>query len=157
MLALVFDAMILQQCRDVAGTRQHAEEGVSLATELALGPWLAWGTALRGWAIAAEGRTEEGIADLRQAVAGWTAAGVGGLRPYFLALLAEVYTKAGQRDRALATLAEAFEVTEQTREGYVHIGSRANCWPIPLRLRPPLKSPSRLPGARKRSPSSFEP
>ena len=118
-LALVFDAMILQQCRDVAGTRQHAEEGVSLATELALGPWLAWGTALRGWAIAAEGRTEEGIADLRQAVAGWTAAGVGGLRPYFLALLAEVYTKAGQRDRALATLAEAFEVTEQTREGYV--------------------------------------
>jgi serine/threonine protein kinase/predicted ATPase len=118
-LALVFDAMILQQCRDVNGTRHHAEEAVSLATDLALGPWLAWGTALRGWATAAEGRAEEGIADLQQAVAGWTAAGVGGLRPYFLALLAEVYTKTGQRDRAVATLAEAFAVTRQTREGYV--------------------------------------
>jgi adenylate cyclase len=118
-LALAFDAMVHQHCRDVKSTRQRAEEAVSLATEAALGAWLAWGTALRGWAIAAEGRPEEGIADLQQALAGWTAAGVGGLRPYFLTLLADAYAKAGERSQALATVAEALTITDRTGEGYM--------------------------------------
>jgi adenylate cyclase len=103
----------------VKRTRQRAEEVVSLATEVALDAWLAWGTALRGWAIAAEGRPDEGIADLHQAVAGWTAAGVGGLRPYFLTLLADAYAKAGERSQALATVAEALTITDRTGEGYM--------------------------------------
>ena len=119
-LALVFDAMVCRYCRDAERTRIDAEEAMSLANELALGPWLAWATALRGWAAAEGGRIEAGVADVEQAVAGWTAANVGGLQPYFLSTLAEVYGKAGQRDRALATLAEALAITARTREGFAH-------------------------------------
>jgi len=119
-LALVFDAMVFQHCRDADRVRADAEEAMALAGELALGPWLAWATALRGWALAEAGRADEGIDDLQRASARWTGAGIGGLRPYFLWLLADARAKAGRRDEALATLEEALAITERTREGYAH-------------------------------------
>ena len=119
-LALVFDAMVHQHCRDADRARVDAEEAMALARESSLGPWLAWATALRGWSLAEAGRADEGVDDLQRAVAGWIAAGVDGLRPYFLFLLADAYAKAGRRDRALRTLAEALTITQRTREGYAH-------------------------------------
>jgi len=119
-LSLVFDAMVFQHGRDAGRVRADAEEAMALAGELALGPWLAWATALRGWALAEAGRADEGIDELQRAVAGWTAAGIGGLRPYFLSLLADACAKAGRRDQALDTLADALAITERTREGYAH-------------------------------------
>jgi predicted ATPase len=77
---------------------------------------LPWGAALRGWALAEQGQAEEGIAQLRQAIADWRAAGSRALVPYFLGLLAEAYARMGRADEGLITLAEALAITEQTHE-----------------------------------------
>jgi predicted ATPase len=117
-LALLFGATVRQFCRDARGTCEQAEAAIAIATQ-ELSPWLAWGMVLRGWALAEQGQTEEGIAQLCQGIAGWRAAGIRCLEPYFLSLLVEAYMRTGQEEEALTTLAEALAVTEQTREGYV--------------------------------------
>jgi predicted ATPase len=117
-LALIFEAVVHQFCRDAERARQQAEAAIALATEQEHASWLAFGTALRGWALTQQGQAEEGIVQLRQGVAGWGAACLGCLHPYFLALLAEAYARIGQREEALTTLAEALAITEQTHEGF---------------------------------------
>jgi predicted ATPase len=64
-----------------------------------------------------QGTADEGIAELRQGVADWRAMGLV-FRPHFLFLLAESYARIGQVEEALATLAEALAITEQTHEGF---------------------------------------
>jgi predicted ATPase len=117
--ALIFDAMVHQHRRESQHTRQQAQTAVALATEQELAQWLVWGTALRGWALVEQGESEEGIAQLRQSIAGWRAIAAGALTPYFLALLADAHARIGQAADALATLAEALAITEQTHEGYM--------------------------------------
>jgi len=117
--AMVFNAMLHQNRRDAQRTRQEAEAAIALATEQELASWLPWATVLLGWALTEQGQAEEGIAQLRQAIAGWRAGGGGALTPYFLALLADAYAKKGQAEEGLATIAEALAITEQTGEGYV--------------------------------------
>ena len=62
---------------------------------------------MRGWALAEQGQSEEGIAQMRQGLAAWQATGAELGRPYLLALLAEAYGKAGQAEEGLSVLAEA--------------------------------------------------
>ena len=66
---------------------------IALSTEQGFPFWLAWGTILRGWALAEQGQGEEGIAQIRQGLAAYRATGAELWRPYFLALLAEAYGK----------------------------------------------------------------
>jgi predicted ATPase len=117
--ALTFDATVHQLRRDVERTRHQAEAAMALAAEHELAPWLAWATVLRGWAIAGQGQADDGIAQMHQGIAGWRAGGSGCLTPYFLALLAETYAKAGCSEDGLTTLGEALAITAQTREGLV--------------------------------------
>ena len=80
---------------------------IALSTEQGFPFWLAWGTILRGWALAEQGQGEEGIAQMRQGLAAYRATGAELCRPYFLALLAEAYGKVGQAEEGLTVLAEA--------------------------------------------------
>src|SRR2546422_407419 len=70
---------------------------------------------------------DEGIAQLREAIARWRTVTAGCLVPYFLALLADAYATTGQTEEALTALAEALAVTERTPEGSVRAG------PYPLK------------------------
>ena len=77
--------------------------------------WVAWGTILRGWALAKQGQGEEGMAQMRQGLA---AGGPRGQRlpwPYFLALLAEAYGK-GQTERGAARAGRGAGVVDKTGE-----------------------------------------
>src|SRR5205823_910923 len=76
------------------------------------------GTVLRGWALADQGQVEEGISQMRQGLATCQAIGIGIFHSYFLALLAEVYGKAGQAEDGLATLAEALTVVDKSGERF---------------------------------------
>jgi predicted ATPase len=118
-LALVFNAVLHQHRRDAQRTRRQAEAAIALATEQELASWLPWAAALRGWALVELGQADEGIAQLREAIARWRTVTAGCLVPYFLALLADAYATMGRAEEALATLAEALAITEQTHEGYV--------------------------------------
>jgi predicted ATPase len=61
---------------------------------------------------------EEGIAQMRQGMTAWQATGAEVDRPYYLALLAEGYGKAGRAEEGLHILAEALAVTDAIEERY---------------------------------------
>jgi predicted ATPase len=73
---------------------------------------LAQGTILRGWALAMQGRGEEGIAQMHQGLAALRATGAGGGN--WLAPLAEAYGKEGQPEEGLRVLAEELVLVEKT-------------------------------------------
>jgi predicted ATPase len=79
---------------------------------------MAFGTMVRGWALAEQGQVEEGIAQMRQSLVAFQAMGTEVQRPHFLALLAEAHTKKGQIEEGRAALAEALALVDKTGERY---------------------------------------
>jgi predicted ATPase len=77
---------------------------------------LALGTALRGWAFPAWQQGLTGIAQIHAGLGAWRATGAELLRSYFLALLAEAYSKAGQVKEGLNVLDEALATMHNTGE-----------------------------------------
>ncbi|NNG06407.1 MAG: hypothetical protein HKM90_01630 [Desulfobacteraceae bacterium] len=77
---------------------------------------MAYGTLLRGWAIAAQGEGAEGIAQVRQGVVAHQATGAELHVPYFLSLLAEAYGEVGQPEEGLTLLVEALDRVNKTEE-----------------------------------------
>jgi tetratricopeptide (TPR) repeat protein len=115
--ALIFDAMFHLHRRDAQRSRTSAEAAVALATEQELVPLSAWARVLRGSALVEQGTVVEGIAELREGIAGWRAMGLV-FQPHFLFLLAKSHARIGQVEEALTTIAEALAITAQTHEGY---------------------------------------
>ncbi len=113
-LALYRAATLHQLRREVQLTRERVEAVMALSAEQGFPLWLTWGTVLRGWALAVQGQGEEGIAQMRQGLAASQAIGAELFRPYYLALLAEVYGKEGQAEDGLAALAEALDIVRRT-------------------------------------------
>ncbi|MCY1254236.1 TOMM system kinase/cyclase fusion protein [compost metagenome] len=117
-LGLVFAAE-MHQCRHEAQlTREYAEAVITLSTEQGFPFWLPWGTVLRGWALAEQGNFEDGIAQIRQGLTAYQATGAEWGRPYFLALLAQIYEKARRAEAGLDVLAEALTTADITGERY---------------------------------------
>ncbi|MBI3799046.1 MAG: AAA family ATPase [Deltaproteobacteria bacterium] len=110
-------AAILHQFRwERQAAQERAEAAITLSTEQGFPLWLAWGTGLRGWALAEQGWGEEGIAQMRQSLAANRAIGAELGRTYLLALLAEAYGKAWQTEEGLTVLLEALAAVENTGE-----------------------------------------
>ena len=74
---------------------------------------VARGTILRGWALAAQGQWEEGVAQMRQGLVALQAVGIELARPYALALLAEAYESMGQAAEGLRLLGEALALAHK--------------------------------------------
>jgi hypothetical protein len=81
---------------------EHYEAAVALCAEQGFADWLLWGTLGRGGALAEQGRTDEGIAQMRDALAAMPSRGQEIGRSADLAGLAAAYGKAGRTDGALA-------------------------------------------------------
>ena len=79
-------AFVSQFRRDVQAVYEHAEAAVALSTEQGFPLWAAWGTSLRGWALAMQGQGAEGMAQVRQGIAAWQATGAAVDRPILLHL-----------------------------------------------------------------------
>lgn len=75
---------------------------------------LAEGTIWRGWALVEQGKEEEGIAEIRQGMAAWRAAGSEVTQSCYLALLTEVCGKLGQAEEGLTALAEGLALANKT-------------------------------------------
>ena len=73
--ALSFAARLHQFRREGQAAQERAEAVITLSTEQGFPYWLAWGTILRGWALAEQGQGEEGIAQMRQGLAAYRATG----------------------------------------------------------------------------------
>jgi predicted ATPase len=104
--------------REALATQERAEAAMALASAQGLPQWLTVGQLLRGWALAMQGQAEEGIAQMRPALAAWRAMGSGLAVSHYLVLLAEAYGRAGQAEGGLRLLAEALVHVDTTGEAY---------------------------------------
>ena len=112
-------AAALAQYRGAAQqTRVYAEALLALAREQGLVFWAAIGLCFQGWAVAAQGQTDDGIARLRQSLAEVHATGAALNRPRALGLLADIYWHTGQATEGLLALDEALTVVNRTGERY---------------------------------------
>jgi predicted ATPase/class 3 adenylate cyclase len=111
-------AHVSQYRRDVPAVHEHAEAAVALATAQGFSYWEAWGTSMRGWALALQGQGEAGLAQLRQGLAAQRATGAAVAVPYLCTLLAEVCDHLGHTEDGLQALAEAHTLVEQQGERY---------------------------------------
>ena len=110
-------AAVLSQCqRDVTATHVHADTVIAVAAEQGLVHRGGHGGLLRGWALAMQGDAVAGVAQIRQGITVSQGEGLNLFCPYFLALLAEAYSLAGQPDTGLQVLAEALTLVVETEE-----------------------------------------
>jgi class 3 adenylate cyclase/predicted ATPase len=109
----VFAAIVSQLHRDVPAVHEHAEAAAALSTEQEFPLWTAWGTSLRGWAVALQGQGDEGLAQVRQGIAAGRATGTALLVPYLCTVLADVSANLGHTAEGLQALAEAHTLVEQ--------------------------------------------
>ena len=92
---------------------KKAKQGIALATEQRFPFWAAALMMYRGWALAAQGQSEEGLADLAQGMADLEATGARN-NVNFLTLLADEQQKAGLTAEAAATITRAVERVKST-------------------------------------------
>jgi predicted ATPase len=106
----------IHQCRqEYTLTRQWAEATIALATKQGFSYRAAVGRVLRGWALAAQGQGQEGLAELREGLAHCLAAGAKIDHPYFLALLAEACSRGARVEEGLQVLDEALALVRDSR------------------------------------------
>src|SRR5262249_14603023 len=94
--ALNWAALFHQLRREARCTQERAEAAISVAKGQGFPLWSAIGSILRGWALAQQGKTQEGIEQMHQGMQAFRATGAEYLRPYLLALLAEAHGTMGE-------------------------------------------------------------
>jgi predicted ATPase len=114
-LAQEFCAWVHQHRRDPTLTRFWAEADVALCEEQELSFFfLARAKVLLGWALAEEGRVEDGRTQIQEGIAGYRTTGAELEIPYWLSLLAEAQGRTRQPEEALRTLTEAMRGMQQS-------------------------------------------
>jgi predicted ATPase len=114
-LAHAYAALMRQFRGDRSASRAHAESVIDLSSRYGFAYYREWSTIIQGWA-ASEERPHEGVAMIRGGLANLRALGAETRRPYYLALLAEALTSAGQRDEARAILDAALATAGQNSD-----------------------------------------
>ena len=108
------DMMTLHKLREeAAATQKWAEAALAIVTEQGFGQYLGTVTFTRGWALAAQGRHEEGMAQMRQGLAARRAIGARLTLAEYSARLGEAYGRIGQVEEGLRLLAEALAVVDK--------------------------------------------
>ncbi|MBV8359126.1 MAG: AAA family ATPase, partial [Deltaproteobacteria bacterium] len=117
--ALVHVLYIHRFAYEVKETEERAKELVALSTEHGFPITLAAGAAHLGWALAEQGRGEEGSIHIRQSIDTWRATGSTlFFQPFLLAMLAEAYGKVGSSEEGLTVLDEALAIANNTGERF---------------------------------------
>ena len=112
--ALSWAAALYQLRGEAEPCHERAEAALTIANEQVIPFFGAHGMVLGGWALAKQGRTEEGLARLRSGIDAYRAIGAKIEEIHWLALLVEICRETGRTEEALSTLRQAFAVTEET-------------------------------------------
>jgi predicted ATPase len=117
-ITLATVALLQQMRRDEEGPLEHLQASMALATEHGFPYLRAVGTVLQGWALTRVGQVAEGLAQMHAGLAVLRAMEAEILRPYLLALLADICRRSGQIEAGLDTLEEALVTVEQHTERF---------------------------------------
>jgi len=112
--SLSFTGIVHQVRREKELTLGWAEKTIQLATEQEFPTWKTVGQILRGWVLAVQGQSKEGISLIQQGIASWRAIGAEISVPTFLSFLADAYRENGVPQKGLEVLIEAFAVARRT-------------------------------------------
>jgi predicted ATPase len=107
-----------QLLRDQKAVLKQAETCVTLSTNWGFNLLVAFATVTGGWALATQGQGEEGMIQMRKGMVDYSAMGTEIWRPYFFALLAEVYGKTEQIEEGIAALGDGLAVLHKTGERF---------------------------------------
>jgi predicted ATPase len=113
-LALSGAAIFHQFRREVRAAQERAAAALSVAQEQGFLLWSVMGSMLRGWALAQQGKVQEGIEQMHQGLTTYHATGGKVTRSYFLALLAEAHGTLGDPEAGLTVLTEALSLADKT-------------------------------------------
>ena len=111
-LTLVARTWVLRRDRQAVNAR--IDELITLCDGYGFTSYLALSRIVHGWLLTEEGGQEEGIEQMCQQLLAWRATGAESARPYYLALLAETYGKAGAPAAGLAVLTECWPWMDKT-------------------------------------------
>jgi len=115
-IALDFAAWLHQLSGERQKTQEFAREAIALSVENEFVFWILMGTILQGWALTEGDKIADGVAQMSQGLATYQATGAEIMRPYYLALLAEVSGKEGRVEEGLSLLGEALGAVGKSRE-----------------------------------------
>jgi predicted ATPase len=96
--------------------QEWAEEAIARSTEHGLAFFLTAGFIHHGWALAQQGRTEEGLAQIHKGLTASRATGTEAYRASYLGILAGAHRAAGQPEEGLTVVTEALTVVDKTGE-----------------------------------------
>jgi predicted ATPase len=115
---LHYDTLVCQLRRDAPAARDQADAALTVATAQSFALAQATGLIMRGWAIAGQEHSPEGLVQIRQGLDLYRSTGAEYQRPHYLTLLAEASGLLGQPEGGLAVLDEALTLIEKTGERY---------------------------------------
>ena len=111
--AKVFVGYLCQFRREARAAQENAESAIALCAEHGLTNFLAWATIIRGWAMAEQGRSEEGVAQIQEGMVALRATGAELTRPRDLCFLAKACMEASCLDDGLSALSEALLAADE--------------------------------------------
>jgi predicted ATPase len=121
--AEAFMAYLRLYRREPSDSLEPASRFAALCIEHGFSGFSAQIPIFRGWAMAAQGRNDEGITLMRDSLAAMRAVGMELARPMFVTRLAEAYIQIGRFDEARSALDEALAAA-QAREDRQHEAER---------------------------------
>ena len=121
-LALGQTALFHGNRRDWKIAQETAEEMKAVAAEHGLVNWSVFGMMIRGWALTAQGRGEEGLEETAQGMSDGQASGIQLFGPFVLSIMAQGYGQIGKPEDGLNMLAMASAMIEQTGERWYEAG-----------------------------------
>jgi predicted ATPase len=113
--ACVGAAIISQLRRDGSAVHEQADAAVTLSTEQGFPLWVAYGTSLRGWALAVQGQGEVGRVQVHQGIIASRATGAALFAPFYCTMLADVAVHLGHTADGLQALTEAHALGSSRR------------------------------------------
>jgi len=109
-------SILRQSRREVREAQETAEGAIALCAEHGFASLLAFATILHGWAMATQGRHEEGVAQLQEGLAAYRTTGAEVGRSALAYLLAEACLEAGRLDDGLNAVTEALAAADEREE-----------------------------------------
>jgi predicted ATPase len=111
-------ASLHQLRREGHAAQAQAEAALTLSAAQGFHAYMTAGTVLRGWALATQGQSAEGLAQMHQGLEDWRSTGAEQAVAWYLGLLAEGYGTVGQVEEGLCQLTEALALVANNGEDF---------------------------------------
>jgi predicted ATPase len=116
--ALCFAAELHYFLRDRKKVQELAEAAMTISVEQGFPFWLERANIPQGWALAKQGKGEEGIRQIHQGLDAYRAKGAELWCPHLLAMSVAAYKAAGQIEQSQSQLTEALALVNKTGQRY---------------------------------------